>query len=684
MASDLRRDVQGVLLADLLSRQRPLVVINLGVGLASALVFAHPASYPTAAGWFAGIAALQGFRLVLPGYLTRAELSQERKLQALTALSAMSGAGWAVLALLFYQPGPAAHQSYIQFVLAGMAAGSIAALAAHPPAFLAFLACSLVPHAVQLALLGTGETLMMGLVTVAYALGLAYLGRQTHAIQRRSATLHLRNARLVGRLRAARDELEQRVAVRTASLRASNIALSEEIEQRRRTEERVRHLVGHDVLTNLPNRLLLVDRLEQAIGRARRAGSRVAVALFDLDRFKEINDTHGHLAGDAVLVAMAERARAGLRSSDTVARLGGDEFAVIAPDLTSPALAGELGRKLMGFASRPVIAGELELRLSISVGIALYPDHAQSVQGLLSAADLALYEAKAAGRGRARLVTEELQSSARAQRRIGLDLRQALERDELRLVYQPRCLLESGRMVGAEALLRWQHPELGLLGPSHFILIAEASGLIRDIGQWVLATACREAAVLQGAGATLRIAVNLSALEFREPGLASKVQAHLERSGLAPSLLELEITESAFLDRSRGAVEADLNELVAVGIRIAIDDFGTGYSSLAYLSWLPVDIIKVDRGFVAVMLEDHRNTAIVQSIVTLAQALGKTVVAEGIETAAQLTKLRELGCGEGQGFLLSRPLSMATLRARLAGRADPMSAALEPDAAGSR
>jgi diguanylate cyclase (GGDEF)-like protein len=554
----------------------------------------------------------------------------------------------------------------VPFVLAGMSAGAITALPSHPPAFLGFVLPSLLPYILTLVSRGDRLALMMAAITAVYLAGISVMALDLHRSLRQAARAHWRNLRLVRRLERSRRDLEHRVDQRTTELRAVNEALVGEVAQWRRSEQRVRHLLAHDALTNLPNRLLLLDRLHHALVRTRRYGGLVAVMAFDIDRFKEINDTHGHPAGDAVLREIAARIRSVLRATDTAARIGGDEFALVVPDLADPSGAVRLAEKLLAVCDEPIDAAGLTLSISISIGIALYPLHGEEVDDLLTGADLALYGAKAAGRNRWLLFSADLRAAAHARRRLEFQLRDAVARDQLRLVYQPRFSLDDNRMVAAEALLRWQHPEHGNLSPRDFIGVAESSGVIREIGRWVLRAACEQARVWRDAGMPVRVAVNLSPVEFRQPDLPDQIRATLEAAGIEPALLELEITESAYMDQRADGLEDELQRVKALGVQLAIDDFGTGYSCLSYLRWVPFDILKIDRSFVTNMVEDQRDEAIVRTIVTLARHLDKTVVAEGVEKPHQLAALRRLGCHEAQGFLLGRPSRPEAIDALLA------------------
>ncbi|HEX6014860.1 MAG TPA: bifunctional diguanylate cyclase/phosphodiesterase, partial [Geminicoccaceae bacterium] len=402
-------------------------------------------------------------------------------------------------------------------------------------------------------------------------------------------------------------------------------------------------------------RLLLLDRLAQGLARSRRFGTRTAVMALDIDRFKDVNDAFGHPAGDRLLRELAQRVRATIRATDTAARIGGDEFALVAPDLADAQQALTLAERLLGACRAPFDVGEGRLQVAVSVGVALFPEQGQDADTLLRAADAALYDAKAGGRDRIVLYSQAMHASLQERRRLELELRQAPARRQLRLAYQPRFAIADGRLTGVEALLRWDHPEFGKLPANRFIAAAEASGLIRELGGWVLDAACDQCRRWRDAGHRLRVAVNLSAVEFREPGLPARIGRALARVDLEPELLELEITEGACMDRESEALESGVAEIKRLGVRLAIDDFGTGWSSLAYLKWLPFDVLKVDRSFVRNLDGDPRDEAIVTTIVTLARHLEKIVVAEGVENQRQLDALGRLGCHEAQGFLLGHP-----------------------------
>jgi diguanylate cyclase (GGDEF)-like protein/PAS domain S-box-containing protein len=429
-----------------------------------------------------------------------------------------------------------------------------------------------------------------------------------------------------------------------------------DITARKLTEHRIRHIAQHDVLTGLPNRSLLQDRLSQAVAYSQRCERPVWVLLIDLDRFKFVNDSMGHKAGDVVLMTVAARLRAALRETDTVARLSGDEFVVILTE-HDERLQAEVVQRLMDAVAQPVPLGSKEFFVTCSIGVAVYPTDGTPADSLIEHADIAMYRAKKLGRNNFQFYTPAMNDEAQERVRIESALRSALERDEFVLHYQPQVNLASGQVVGMEALIRWQHPELGVVAPDRFISVAEETGLIVPIGAWVMRTACAQNKAWQDAGlGMLRVAVNLSARQFGAANLLADISDVLARTGLAPSLLEIELTESLFMSDVTLAVEL-LHSMKALGVNLSIDDFGTGYSSLSYLSRFPIDVLKIDRSFVSDITRDANDAAIVASIIALAHNLQLSVIAEGVETAEQLDYLRRHGCDEMQGYYFSRPLA---------------------------
>jgi diguanylate cyclase (GGDEF)-like protein len=424
--------------------------------------------------------------------------------------------------------------------------------------------------------------------------------------------------------------------------------------------EKQLYLRAHfDSLTGLPNRSLLGDRLTQEIARCQREAGSFALLFIDLDHFKNVNDSLGHTAGDAVLREAARRISLCLREGDTVSRLGGDEFNVIVTQTAYPQDAGRVSEHIVRSLSEAfVIDGQISF-LSASIGIALYPQDGKSAEALIRNADTAMYRAKAGGRAQAVYFEENMNAMAVARVTLDRELRHAIDRGELTLLYQPVIDLRTGGRCSAEALLRWNHPELGSVSPVRFIPIAEESGYIEHIGRWVMLEACRQLKQWQTEGVTLdRLAVNVSARQFRKPGLVNLIMECTDAAGIAPSCLEVEITESVLIDQG-STVERMLQELVALGVSISLDDFGTGFSSLSYLKRFPVHIVKIDRAFIVGLGRDTDSEAIVAAIIAMAHALGKTVTAEGVETDEQWLLLRKLKCDRVQGYRFARPLPAA-------------------------
>ncbi|KRG44450.1 hypothetical protein ARC20_08440 [Stenotrophomonas panacihumi] len=416
----------------------------------------------------------------------------------------------------------------------------------------------------------------------------------------------------------------------------------------------------HDPLTRLPNRVLLQDRIEQAIEKAHRKQERFAVMFMDLDGFKRINDAFGHQAGDALLAEVAGRVRALLRSQDTLSRLGGDEFVLVVPT-TDPEDAAVIAQRIIDSLVAPIHVQGVELQVTASIGIAVYPSDGRRERDLMAHADAAMYHTKDNGRNGYTFFAPSMNVSAHKQLKVLTDLRRAIERNELVLHYQPKFAAPDYHLAGVEALLRWQHPELGLLSPASFIPLAERSGLIIALGEWVLEEACRQMRAWQDEGrAVPSVAVNLSPLQFSSPTLVGMVRDVLVRHRLEASCLTLEITETTAMRDAETSLDI-LDQLTLMGVHIAIDDFGTGYSSLLYLKRLPATELKIDRAFIRELESNPEDAAIVASIVALGKTLNLRVVAEGVETAGQREHLRRLGCDVYQGYLLGRPVEAGQL-----------------------
>jgi len=431
------------------------------------------------------------------------------------------------------------------------------------------------------------------------------------------------------------------------------VITSRDVSERKKAEKRAQYLSQHDGLTGLPNRLLMQDRLHQAITQARRAGGVVALMYIDLDRFKTVNDSYGRVIGDALLKQVAQRLRSCLRDTDTVARLGGDEFTIMLPDAGNIQVVGEVAQRILSELARPF---EHDMYVSASIGISLFPRDGSDSDQLVKHADRAMYSAKDSGPNTYRYFTEDLNHEVHEKVMLESGLRRAIKGGELRLFYQPKIDLATNRVIGAESLARWQHPSLGLISAAKFIPVAEESGLIVELGEWVLRAACAQLRAWQLEGLALPVAVNVSARQFHQGNLADLVMAVAKDSQVDPRLLEIELTEHAIMLDTQASIST-LERLKSYGISISIDDFGTGYSSLSYLKRLPLDILKIDRSFVHDITTDSNDEAIVRAIIGLARSLGMKVIAEGVEQDTQLSFLNAYGCNFGQGYLFGRPAS---------------------------
>jgi diguanylate cyclase (GGDEF)-like protein/PAS domain S-box-containing protein len=441
-----------------------------------------------------------------------------------------------------------------------------------------------------------------------------------------------------------------------------------DISERKVLQQQLEHQAFHDPLTKLPNRVLFMDRLDHALARATRRATAIAVIFLDLDDFKVVNDSLGHKAGDQLLVTLGERLRSCLRAGDTASRLGGDEFTVLLEDIPDSEDAVIVAARIAEQLQDPFDLDGHEVFITTSIGIAISTSPQDGADDLLRNADVALYEAKAKGKGGYALFDPSMNHRAWERLQMESDLRRAIEREEFRVYYQPLVELGTGKISGVEALVRWEHPQRGLLTPSHFIPLAEETGLVVPIGQWVLEEACRQVRMWQPQYLTdppLALSVNLSAKQFQHPELVEDVYLTLKETGLAPRHLKLEITESVAMENSDLTV-ATLWKLKDLGIHLAIDDFGTGYSTLSYLKHCPADTLKIDRSFVDGLGRTQEDTAIVRAVIAFAKALNLSVTAEGIETAEQLNRLQALGCDQGQGYYFAKPLSVEEISALFA------------------
>lgn len=450
------------------------------------------------------------------------------------------------------------------------------------------------------------------------------------------------------------------------------VSVINDVSERVQYQQALEYQATHDNLTGLANRSLLNDRIEQAIAWAKRNGNVISVMLLDLDHFKRINDASGHAAGDALLKEVAKRLRACVRDTDTVARLGGDEFVIVLTDLPQVDDAGHIAQKIQGVLARPIETVGRDVEITASIGMAMYPRDGDHGDVLLRYADMAMYRVKEHGRNSVRQFVPEMGSTAISRLDMEAAMRRGLERGEFLLHYQPKIELATDRIVGAEALVRWQHPQIGLVHPVEFITLAEETGLILPLGEWVLVQACRQQALWKAQGLVdLKVAVNMSARQFRLDNLAERVAAIMAQAGADPEKIMLEMTESMVM-QDADTTRMTLGALKNLGVGLSLDDFGTGYSSLSYLRRFPIDELKIDRSFINDIHTNEDDAAIAAAIVAMARSLGLEVVAEGIERKEQAQQLAQMGCHLGQGYLYARPLTeeafMQRMRAQLGGR----------------
>ena len=462
-------------------------------------------------------------------------------------------------------------------------------------------------------------------------------------------------------LRENRLQLEERVAQRTRELEIANEQLELSKEQAESVASRMEYHAHHDSLTGLPNRILLNDRITNELAHARRQQTNAALLFLDLDRFKIINDSLGHAVGDQLLRVIARRLNNCVRDEDTVARLGGDEFMVLLPRIGGSADAGRIAKKIIECLVDPISCNGHELHITTSIGISIYPYDGADAETLIKHADISMYRAKELGRNKAVYYTAEMNAGSRKQLAMETNLRRALEKDQLKLFYQPKVDISRNTITGVEALLRWEHPTMGFISPLDFIPVAEDTGLIVPIGEWVLHTAFRQLKQWHNAGFTdLTVAVNLSSAQLSRPGFEDVVAQALKESGLDAGMTELEITENVVMENIDSAIII-LEKLKYLGISIAMDDFGTGYSSLSYLRRLPIDIVKIDKSFVSEIPDSAEDVTIAQAIIAMAKSLKLSLVVEGVENVRQLNFFRQQNVNIVQGYLFSKPVEASEL-----------------------
>ena len=457
-------------------------------------------------------------------------------------------------------------------------------------------------------------------------------------------------------LREHRLKLEERVARRTHELEIANAQLEKSKQQAESVASRMEYHAHPDALTGLPNRILLHDRINSELAHARRQQTSAALLFLDLDRFKIINDSLGHAVGDQLLRVIARRLNNCVRDEDTVARLGGDEFMVLLPRISGSADAGRIARKIIDCLIDPISCNGHELHITTSIGISIFPYDGSDAETLIKHADISMYRAKELGRNKAVYYTAEMNAGSRKQLAMETNLRKAVEKNQLKLFYQPKIDITHNSIVGFEALLRWEHPTMGFISPLDFIPVAEDSGLIVPIGEWVLNTAFKQLKTWHNAGHTgLTMAVNLSSAQLSRPGFEDVVENALDSAGLMAAMTELEVTENVAMENIESAVDI-LEKLKCMGVSIAMDDFGTGYSSLSYLRRLPIDIVKIDKSFVREIPDSSEDVTIAQAIIAMAQSLKLSVVVEGVENVRQLNYFRQQGVSIVQGYLFSKPV----------------------------
>ena len=580
--------------------------------------------------------------------------------------SLLMGCAWSGFPLLVEELSDHVVVAMLFMLILGVTSAAVTVLSIHLPTFVLYISP---PILSLVSVLSGHESTALTLTSFAimgYWVMLVLFARNAGQLFESHVRLASENQELVGRLNSENERREELIRLRTVEIRQTNAALEREIKVRkqveealRRQERSLRHLAHHDALTGLPNRLLMSDRLAHAIRKAHRTGEGLAVIFIDFDHFKEINDSLGHSVGDQLLVAIAERLRHLLREEDTVARLGGDEFVVIAEQLQAALDASSIAEAIRSAFTEPLQVAERDLCVTTSIGISLYPADGSDAETLLRNADAAMYRAKAEGRNDYRFYAVDMTEKAQARIAMEGNLRRALERREFELLFQPILDLASGGIVGAEALIRWNHPSQGILLPDSFIPVAESTGQIDRIGAWVLHEVCARLSQWRDLGiGDTRVAVNLSGRQLLHGDLVGTMRNCIRQSGVDPRLIELEITEGYLIQRPE-VCRTTLDKLRAMGVQIAIDDFGTGYSSLSYLKQFPISKIKIDRSFVRDIRLDPNDQAIVTAIIALGRSLGLGLVAEGVESEEQASFLAALGCDEVQGYLYSKPLSAA-------------------------
>lgn len=632
-------------------------------------------------GWFCCVVAGASIRLILWNlHRTHNEtLSSRLWAYHYSWSTLLVGITWASSSLFLIKTNNPYDISVIFILLIVVMATAVPVLASIPSAFYAYVSPPAIAMASFYFLDGSRFSFYLTLAAITYAILIAAMGRTTYKRITESFSLQYENYELLSKfnteletrkkvqklLEKHQEKLEMEVTKRTRQLSTINRNLKTEIIERKRAENELKHMAHHDVLTNLPNRLLLDARLKHAIERANRTKDQVAVIFLDLDHFKNINDSLGHQVGDQLLQKVGAALASCVRDDDTVARLGGDEFIIILEQVKTIEDVHELAKKLLDVVTTQFSINEHQLFTAASLGISMFPDDGFTADELIKNADAAMYKAKDKGRHNYHFYTKELTSSAYNRVMLETSLRQAIENNELTIYYQPQISLKDRKVYGVEALVRWEHPELGLLTPEKFLQIAEDSRLIVPLGKWILLTACTQMAQWKKEGIDIQlVAVNLAEAQIRDPNLVDTVKEILDKSDCSCEQLELEITETFIMKETEHSINT-LNALRDMGVSLAIDDFGTGYSSLSYLKKLPVNKLKIDRSFVADITSDNEDAAIIRAIIALGSSMNLDIIAEGIETKSQETFLKDHACQYGQGFLYAKPMPAEKIKAYL-------------------
>jgi diguanylate cyclase (GGDEF)-like protein len=626
--------------------------------------------------WIVTLTLLACARILVARYYTIDQshnfryLSQKQWRDIYIATSLLTGAAWGMLIFYLTPDANPVMISMMYIILAAVMAGSMTVLTVVFSAFMVYVTPIFLSIFMLSISMPEKQFLYISVASVLYYVFIISAGRLVHKRFKQSVILHIENNDLISKLHDQiiqkqlaqqelidyQQQLEETVELRTRELSEANETLVDEINERRRIEANLKHMAHHDALTNLPNRLLLDARLNHAIEGAKRNNRHVAVIFIDLDHFKNINDSLGHDVGDQLLIAISNRLLNCIREGDTVARLGGDEFIIIIEQVHDIGDLDVLLKKIMKVTSQTVSINDHDLSTSASIGISIYPDDGSNAEQLMRNADAAMYHVKENGRHKYHFYTRDLTTAAYDQIILETDLKRALNGKQILVYYQPQISLKTGKVVAAEALVRWNHPDLGILSPAQFLPTAEKTGLMTKIGEYVLTTACKQIVKWKQQGLPIEtVAVNIAGDQIHHGSLVERVRLTLQRTNCDTSWLELEITEDFIIKKTKKAI-ATLQQLRDLGISLAIDDFGTGYSSLSYLKQLPINKLKIDRSFVSDINSDKEDATLVKAIIAMGKSLNLELIAEGVELDSHEAFLSAYGCEYAQGFYYSKPL----------------------------